>query len=106
MAAQLKHLADIGTRPNVNIRIFPSSAGVPLGEATASFVILEFDVNGSGNGVAPRIVYLEGLIGELYLEKPDAVQRYDRAYKDLSRSVLDAVASRRLLRQIAKEYGS
>ncbi|MEU6558247.1 helix-turn-helix domain-containing protein [Nocardia nova] len=106
MAAQLKHLADIGTRPNINVQILPSSAGFPLGEATGSFVILDFGANGNGRRDEPRVVYVEGLIGDLYLEKPDAVQRYDQAYEDLRRSVLDAVASRALLRQIAKEYMS
>ncbi|PPJ03454.1 XRE family transcriptional regulator [Nocardia nova] len=103
MAAQLKHLADISTRPNINVQILQSSAGCPLGEAAGSFVILDFAADKNGRDAEPRVVYVEGLIGELYLEKPDAVQRYDQAYEGLRRSVLDAVASRALLRQIAKE---
>ncbi|MFF3573042.1 helix-turn-helix domain-containing protein [Nocardia jiangxiensis] len=42
MAAQLKHLADMSTRSNVELRVLPLSAGFPLGEAVGPFVILEF----------------------------------------------------------------
>ncbi|NKY89625.1 helix-turn-helix domain-containing protein [Nocardia veterana] len=104
MAAQLKHLADMGTRSNIGVHILPASAGFPLGQAVGPFVIMEFGSSRQGDYVEPPVVYVEGFMGELYLEKPDAVQRYNQAYEDLRRSVLDAVASRALLRQIAKEY--
>jgi transcriptional regulator with XRE-family HTH domain len=106
MAAQLKHLADMGTRPNVNVHILPFAAGFPLGEPIGPFVILDFGSNCDGRPTEPSVVYTECFTGGLYLEKPGTVQRYYGAYEDLRRSVLDAVASRSLLRQIAKEYVS
>ncbi|MQY22129.1 hypothetical protein NRB20_52420 [Nocardia sp. RB20] len=106
MAAQLKHLADMGTRSNINVQVLPFSAGFPLGEAVGSFVILEFGADSRGQAVEPPVVYTESFIGELYLAKPIAVQRYHGAYDSLRRSALDATASRALLRQIAKEYAS
>lgn len=107
MAAQLRHLADVGTRPNVNVQILPFSAGVPLGDALGSFVVLDFDAEDrSGRATEPAVVYVEGFTGDLYLEKPSAVERYHRAYEDLRRSAVDAVASRAMLRQLAKEYAS
>ncbi|MBY8863321.1 helix-turn-helix domain-containing protein [Nocardia sp. CA2R105] len=106
MAAQLKHLADIGTRPNVSLRILPFSAGFPLGDAVGPFVILEFGTDKDGQSVEPPVVYTECFTGDLYLAKPIAVRRYHEAYECFRRSSLDAVASRALLRQIAKEYVS
>ncbi|WP_312033458.1 helix-turn-helix transcriptional regulator [Nocardia veterana] len=106
MAAQLKHLADVSTRPNINVHILPFAAGLPLGEPIGPFVILEFGTDRSGNAEEPPVVYTECFTGGLYLAKPTTVRRYHRAYEDLRRSVLDAVASRSLLRQMAKEYVS
>ncbi|MGW0054570.1 helix-turn-helix domain-containing protein [Nocardia nova] len=106
MAAQLKHLADVSTLPNVDVHILPFSAGLPLGEPIGPFVILEFGTDGAGSPDEPPVVYTECFTGGLYLARPATVQRYHRAYGDLRRSVLDAVASRSLLRQMAKEYVS
>ncbi|MBB5914771.1 transcriptional regulator with XRE-family HTH domain [Nocardia transvalensis] len=104
MAAQLKHLSDMGTRPNVSVRILPFSAGFPLGDPVESFVILEFGPDRAGQPIEPPVVYVEGLLGDLYLAKPRAVERYHQAYECLRRSALDPTASRTLLRRAAKEY--
>lgn len=104
MSAQLKHLADMGCRPNVNVQVLPDRAGFPLGEAVGSFVLLDFGTDRSGQTIEPPVVYVEGFIGDLYPEKPLAVQRYHQAYEGLRRSVMDPAASRSLLRQIAREY--
>ncbi|WP_067674873.1 helix-turn-helix domain-containing protein [Nocardia miyunensis] len=106
MAAQLKHLADISTRDNVNLQVLPFSAGFPLGEAVGPFVILEFGTDKNGRAVEPPVVYRDIFTGVLYLAKPIAVQRYHEAYEYFQRGALDAVASRALLRQLAKEYAS
>ncbi|MBF6145026.1 helix-turn-helix domain-containing protein [Nocardia nova] len=104
MSAQLKHLADVSCRPNVSVHVLPDRAGFPLGEAIGSFVILDFGKDRGGQLAEPPVVYVEGFIGDMYLEKPVAVQRYHQAYEGLRQSVMDPVASRSLLRQIAKEY--
>ncbi|RDI64349.1 helix-turn-helix domain-containing protein [Nocardia pseudobrasiliensis] len=106
MSGALKHLADIGTLPNVNLQIVPFSAGTPLGIPIVPFVILDFGKNRKGRLIEPPIVYVEHLTGELYLAKSEAVERYHDAYESLRRSALDPVASRALLRQMAREYGS
>ena len=106
MAGQLRHLADIGTRPNVTLRILPFNAGCPLGVAVGPFVILDFGADKSGRVIDPPVVYTECFTGDLYLAKPDAVQRYHEAYESLKRSALDPQGSRALLRRRAKEYGS
>lgn len=104
MAAQLRHLADISTQPNICLRILPFAAGAPLGVSTGPFTVLAFGTDSKGQPVEPPVVYAEGLTGDLYLERQADVQRYDRAHECLQRSALDIQSSRHLLRQVAKEY--
>ncbi|WP_225727862.1 MULTISPECIES: helix-turn-helix transcriptional regulator [unclassified Nocardia] len=106
MGAQARYLADIGTRSNVSIQILPFRAGFPLGVAVGPFVILDFGEDKKGSPIEPPVVYRESYTGDLYLSKPAAVRRYHQAYECLRRNALDAVASRHLLRQVAKEYGA
>ncbi|GAA5046179.1 helix-turn-helix transcriptional regulator [Nocardia callitridis] len=104
MSAQLRHLADFGTRDNVSLRILPFAAGVPLGVSTGPFTVLEFGTDSKGHPIEPSVVYAEGLSGELYLERRTDVRRYDRAHESLRDCALDAQASRQLLRAVAKEF--
>ncbi|PPJ22209.1 helix-turn-helix domain-containing protein [Nocardia nova] len=106
MAAQLRHLADMSTRSNVNVHILPFSSGFPLGEAVGPFVVLEFGASRKGEAAEPTVVYTECFTGGLYLAKSQTVRRYHRAYQDLRRGALDVDASRARLRQMAKEYVS
>ncbi|TQM29661.1 helix-turn-helix protein [Nocardia bhagyanarayanae] len=103
MAAQLRHLADFSTRPNVSLRILPFAAGVPLGDSTGPFTVLGFGTDSKGHQVEPPVVYVEGFTGDLYLERPADVERYHLAHECLQRSALDIQPSRHLLRQLAKE---
>lgn len=104
MAVQLRHLADVGTRSNVNVRVLPFACGFPLGEAVGPFVILEFDSTKRAEAAEPPVVYTECFTGGLYLAKSSTVRRYHQAYQDMGRSALDPNASRARLRQMAKEY--
>jgi transcriptional regulator with XRE-family HTH domain len=72
MHGQLKHLAELGQRPNVTIQVIPFQAG---GHAAAGgpFSILRF-----AEPDLPDIVYLEQLTSALYLDKPDTVDSYLR----------------------------
>ncbi|MFD6155400.1 helix-turn-helix domain-containing protein [Nocardia sp. NPDC060256] len=104
MAAQLRHLADLSTSDNVSVRILPFTAGIPLGDPTGPFTVLEFGTDGKGQPVEPPVVYVEGFTGDLYLERPVDVQRYHRAHQSLQHAALDIQSSRQLLRQVAKEF--
>ncbi|WP_280255030.1 helix-turn-helix domain-containing protein [Nocardia wallacei] len=104
MAAQLRHLADIGTRPNVSIRILPFAAGMPTGELIGTFVILDFPEDSRGVPIEPTIVYAENYTGDMYSEKESVVRRYWAAYERIRQVTLDEVGSRALLRRIAREY--
>ncbi|QIS20578.1 helix-turn-helix domain-containing protein [Nocardia terpenica] len=104
MAAQLRHLADIGTRPNLSIRVLPWSAGVPLGDPTGPFTILDFGETPTEQPVEPPVVYVESYIGAMYFEDKDSIDCYRAAHATLARVALDDRASRDRLRQVAREY--
>ncbi|MFI9533323.1 helix-turn-helix domain-containing protein [Nocardia fusca] len=104
MAAQLMHLADASTRPNVTIRLLPFTAGMPTGDQVGPFVVLEFDVDGHGRPVEPTIVYAENYTSDMYSEKLGIVERYKRAFVTLNKATLDETATRMVLRNKAREY--
>ncbi|NNH72572.1 helix-turn-helix domain-containing protein [Nocardia uniformis] len=104
MAAQLRRVADMSTLPTIAVRVLPFSAGVPSGHTVGPFVILEFARDSRNRPVDPTVVYLENFLGDLYLEKQAAVDRYRQAYHALQQSALDEQSSRELLRKAAKEY--
>lgn len=106
MAGQLRYLADLGTRPNVTVRILPFTAGFPMGVAMGPFVIIEPRNIARRQPPDPTVVYVESYTGDLYLEKPVAVGRYAQACQKLRRVALDDEQSRALLRRVAKEYGT
>ncbi|ONM47536.1 helix-turn-helix domain-containing protein [Nocardia donostiensis] len=104
MAGQLRHLADMSTRENISVRVLPFRAGLPGGAASGQFVILGFGQEQQRGPVEPPVVYIENLAGSLYLEKPDNVRRYHEAHKMFLDAALDDVASRTVLRQVAKGF--
>lgn len=106
MAAQLRHLAEIGKLPNVSVRVLSFKAGAPVGDPVGQFAILEFDEDTGGERVWPPVVYLETFIGCMYLEKDADVRRYYRVLDSLQRAALDEAVSRNLLRQVAKEFSA
>lgn len=104
-AVQLKHLADMSTRPNVTVCVLPFAAGAPTtAVSTGQFIILSFGNDATGAPAEPSVVYIPGYVGDLYLEKPQDVTRYHLAHKAIRDAALDEVDSRALLRQVAKEF--
>ncbi len=85
MAAQLRHLADASSRPNITVRLLPLSAGCPTGEQVGPFIILEFGTDSRGAPEEPTIVYSEGFTSDMYSEKLSIVERYTHAWQSLQR---------------------
>lgn len=104
MAAQIRHLIKMSTRDNVTIRVLPFSAGYPDGKSMPPFVLLEYGTTPLGEEAEPPIVYLEGAVGDMYLQNEEDVRIYHRAYDSIKQAALDEAPSRDLLRQIAWEY--
>ncbi|MFI6776027.1 helix-turn-helix domain-containing protein [Nocardia sp. NPDC050412] len=106
MAAQMRHLADLSTLPNITLQVLPFSAGIPLGDPVGLFTIIEFGMDKTRQPTEPSVVYLENLTGDLYLEQQNDVERYHVAHVAIRRAALDETASRSFLRQLAREYAT
>ncbi|MFQ6393593.1 helix-turn-helix domain-containing protein [Nocardia sp. KC 131] len=105
MSNQLRHLADASTWPNVEVRILPFSAGLPMGVLPAAFVILGFGLDAKKRLVEPTVVFVENILtADVYLEKPVDIDRYLAVSAALHDASLNDADSRAMLRKIAKRY--
>ncbi|WP_033342925.1 helix-turn-helix domain-containing protein [Catenuloplanes japonicus] len=78
---QLEHLLALSELPTVSIQILPYEVG--LHEAVNSpFALLDLDVTAGG------VVFVEGLVGYLYLEKPEQLARYREVFQWLRNAAL------------------
>ena len=99
MQAQLRHLVDVAAMPNVTLRAIPFSAGAhPAVENI--FVILKFGES------APTVVYVEGLMGWLYLEREQEVARYEQVFEHLHSIALSPRETIDLISEIGLQYNS
>ncbi|MGV9663030.1 helix-turn-helix domain-containing protein [Nocardia niigatensis] len=104
MATQLRHLADLSTRDNFTIRVLPYSAGLPLGDLTGPFIVLDFGAGADGQPIEPTVVYVESYTGAMYFTDQRVVERYRRAAAEHRKLALNEPASRDLLRKTAREF--
>jgi transcriptional regulator with XRE-family HTH domain len=88
---QLHRLYEASTRPGVEIRVLPFSAGAHAA-LSESFMILDFAVGARG-----PVVHSEGLTGGLFHLKGEDVQIYREAFEDLRRRALPRQESRDLI---------
>jgi hypothetical protein len=99
MRDQLTQLIDETERPNVTIRVLPYKIGAhPALES--NFTILEFESQ------APTVVYVEGLVGQIYLEKQQDVERYMLALELLHGMALSPRDSAVLIAGVRDTYTS
>jgi transcriptional regulator with XRE-family HTH domain len=77
MAHQLAHVIEATQRKNITVQVMPYSIGAhPALDST--FILLEFAPP------VPGVVYVEGLVGEIYLERPGEVDRYKQIFSQLA----------------------
>lgn len=81
-SAQLRALIEASERPHITIRILPFSAGLHAC-MEGSFVLLGFPTSAD-----PDVAYVEGLMGDVYVESIEGVARYNLAWDRMSDSVL------------------
>jgi transcriptional regulator with XRE-family HTH domain len=97
MATQLRHLSEVAKRPNVALQVIPFGAGAhPAMENM--FNIIEF------GDVAPRVVYVEGLMGWLYLERGNDVARYEQVFEYLCGIALDPKDTIELISEVGNRH--
>ena len=97
MSAQLDRLIVSSHQPNVTVQVIPYGAGAhPAMDST--FNILEF-----GDPV-PSVVYVEGLVGWIYLDRPAEIYRYKQVFETLRSLALNSRESVELIAEIRKRY--
>lgn len=97
MRKQLDRIIEVSEYSNVTLRVVPFSVGAhPALES--NFIILEF------SGQAANIVYVEGLVGHVYLERQEDVDRYLQAVSQLNDLALSPKDSALLVASIRDTY--
>jgi transcriptional regulator with XRE-family HTH domain len=98
MGAQLRRLADSAEQSNVHVQVIPFEAGAhPAMES--DFCILMFD-----QPLVSDVVYVEGLVGNIYLERPADIERYRQVFSRVQTIALDESSSVSLITRLAASY--
>lgn len=96
MRDQLTRLVEAASLPNVRIRVLPYDAGAH--EALdGTFIILEFSA-------VPGVIYVDGLVGQIFLEREQDVQRYRQVFDQLRALPLGPEDSTDLILEALRTY--
>lgn len=98
MRAQLARIVEVASLPKVTFQIIPLSVGAhPALDSV--FVILEFD-----KPMVNDVVYVEGVVGNIYLESAAELERYRQMFSRLHSIALSPEDSIALAMRIAKTH--
>ncbi|MEU7767727.1 helix-turn-helix transcriptional regulator [Nocardia sp. NPDC049190] len=105
VADQFRHLTELSTLQNVSVRIVPFDAQTPIALiARTSFVVFAFPPLPTSRLIEPPVAYMEGLVGDLYLERETEVATYIQIAEKMQRVALSESASRDLVLTTLKEW--
>jgi hypothetical protein len=99
MEAQLGHIVELSALQNLTIQIVSYIAGAHPAPGSM-FNILTF------SAAVPDVVYVEGLAGWIYVERPEDVSRYSRVFDRLREMALDERQSIDLITKVQRGYAS
>jgi hypothetical protein len=99
MAAQLRALADAAARPHLALQVLPFSAGAHAA-LEGGFVLIEFP-----DAQDPDVVYVEGIMGDLYLESVEEIKRYQLAFERIQTVALSSQETLALISALEREQG-
>ena len=97
MAGQLRRVVAEMERPNVTVQVIPYSVGAHPA-LDSNFNILEFA------GAAPDLVYSEGMVGYIYLDRAEDIGRYHKVFEHLSQIALPSDQSAELMLNVSHRY--
>jgi transcriptional regulator with XRE-family HTH domain len=100
MAAQIAKILELSAAGKVRIQLIPFEAG-PYSVSDLSFTLLEFS-----EPVLPPVVYVEGLVGSPYYERPIDVARYRESIENIRDSALSPRESEQRLLEMQKTYAA
>ncbi|WOX14242.1 helix-turn-helix transcriptional regulator [Streptomyces sp. N50] len=98
MRAQVDHLIEVNRLPNVTLQIMPFANGPHPAMRAGAFHLFRFRA-----AELPDVVYLNGLVGAVYLDKGDDVVVYREALDRLGAQAAPARKTEALLGAIRKE---
>jgi transcriptional regulator with XRE-family HTH domain len=99
MGEQLDRLIAAGKLTNVTINVIPFTVGAhPAMDSL--FEILDF------GATAPQVVYVEGLMGYIYLDRAQDISRYAQVFDHLRSLALTSEESAGLIAKIRAQYKS
>ncbi|MET8157287.1 helix-turn-helix transcriptional regulator [Sphaerisporangium sp. NPDC005289] len=90
MHAQLRHLIEMASRPNITIQVIPNAIGAHPALTGGPFVILDFPSD-------PSVVYMATATDSLWLDRPEEYQRYSLIFTHVSTLALSAEESTQLI---------
>jgi transcriptional regulator with XRE-family HTH domain len=93
---QLQRLMEASEMPHVTVRVVPYEAGA-LPVANNKFIILSF-----ASPELADVVFVEGLTGDLYLERKEDIETYQAAFQDLEGLAATPEASRDIIASMIK----
>jgi hypothetical protein len=99
MQSQIDHVVHFAERPNITVQVIPFSLGAHAA-LDSTFIILE---------LAPPVadvVYVEGLVGKIYLERSQEVERYKEVFDHLRIAALSPQDSSEFMATVASQYGN
>lgn len=97
MAAQLDRIAELSARPNIAVQVLPYAVGAhPAVES--NFTILELP------SPTPGVVFVEGLIGSVYLERAEDLKRYREIFNELQSVALSPKDTADLIAKLSRAY--
>jgi Domain of unknown function (DUF5753) len=100
MGAQIAKLLKLSTAGKVRLQLIPFEVGA-YSVADMSFTLLEFS-----EPVLSPIVYVEGLAGSQYYERPVDVARYRESLENVRDSALSPRESEQRLLEMQKTYAA
>jgi transcriptional regulator with XRE-family HTH domain len=95
--AQLTALRQAASKPNVTIQVLPFTAGANAG-MDGKFALLAFP-----HPDDPPVAYVEGLMGDIYVEAADEVERFRLAWTNLLTQALSPADSTAMISTLIKE---
>jgi hypothetical protein len=98
MAEQLARIVNVAGMPKVTFQTIPLSVGAHPG-FDSNFVIIEL-----GTPMVNDVVYVEGPVGNIYLESGSELERYRRIFSRLQAMALSPGDSISLVARIADSY--
>jgi uncharacterized protein DUF5753/helix-turn-helix protein len=99
MAAQLEALHTAAQRRRVSLQVLPFSAGAHA-SLEGGFVLIQFPGEAD-----PDVVYVEGIMGDLYLESVEEVKRYQSAFERIQAVALPPQETVTFIEEMVRQLG-